>query len=194
MGHWERALAAAIALANAVGPIRAGGRRRALPTGRDAMTATSAALVLATTRPPALGSDDVEQLGATGRQLWTALSEAGAGRVDAAAARVNELLEASRARPVLMRHAAEQPWHLHFTAPGASTGSRWSSDLVAAVAILLGSQDLSRLHTCAAAECDRVLLDTTRSRTQRYCSPSCQNRAKVAAFRARTADPRASDA
>ncbi|MBA2695669.1 MAG: CGNR zinc finger domain-containing protein [Actinobacteria bacterium] len=191
MGHWERALAAAIALANAVGPTHSGGRRQALLEGQDALDVIAEALALATTRPPVLNSDDVEQLTITARQLWGALHEAGAGGVDAAAAQVNELLEVSQARPVLTRHAPDQPWHLHFTTTDTSSGRRWSSDLIVAVAVLLGSQELSRLRTCAAVECDRVLLDATRSHTQRYCSPNCQNRSKVAAFRARATGPQA---
>jgi predicted RNA-binding Zn ribbon-like protein len=42
-----------------------------------------------------------------------------------------------------------------------------------------------RLKRCA--ECERFFLDGTRSRTQRWCSPSCGDRARVRAHRARRA-------
>ena len=42
-----------------------------------------------------------------------------------------------------------------------------------------------RLKRCA--ECDRFFLDSTRSRTQRGCSPRCGDRARVRTHRARRA-------
>jgi len=42
-----------------------------------------------------------------------------------------------------------------------------------------------RLGVCTAPRCDRVYVDTSRNGTRRYCSTSCQNRVKTAAFRAR---------
>jgi predicted RNA-binding Zn ribbon-like protein len=42
-----------------------------------------------------------------------------------------------------------------------------------------------RLGVCTAALCDRVYVDNSRSGTRRFCSTSCQNRVKAAAFRAR---------
>jgi predicted RNA-binding Zn ribbon-like protein len=42
-----------------------------------------------------------------------------------------------------------------------------------------------RLRRCA--ECDRFFLDSTRSRTQRWCSTQCGDRARVRTHRARRA-------
>jgi len=60
------------------------------------------------------------------------------------------------ARPELERHDG-QSWHLHFHAADNSLPNG----------------------------CDRVFVDTSRNGTRRYCSTSCQNRVKTAAFRAR---------
>ena len=49
-----------------------------------------------------------------------------------------------------------------------------------------GSSDLIwRLGVCAADRCDRVFVDVSRNAGKRFCSLSCQNRVKAAAFRGR---------
>lgn len=183
-GHVTGIVAAAVDLANAAGPAWAGGQPHHAPTGAHAQEAVGDALARVTAASLDLGGDDVSDLLATGRQLWRVLSTAAAGDVAEAARLTNALLAAAPARPHLTQHGT-QPWHLHFAPPGSSPGREWSAELVMAVATLLGGAELDRLRTCAAQDCDRVLLDETRSRTQRYCSTTCQNRTKVAAFRAR---------
>ena len=61
----------------------------------------------------------------------------------------------------------------------------WLAELATAVAMLLGSDEVERLRRCEATRCEDVFLDSTRNRTQRFCSTACQNRTKVAAHRAR---------
>lgn len=51
--------------------------------------------------------------------------------------------------------------------------------------------DLVRLGACAADRCVDAYVDTSRATTRRFCSLTCQNRARVAAFRRRTRDPAA---
>jgi len=53
------------------------------------------------------------------------------------------------------------------------------------LAIAVGGEYCDRLGVCTAPHCDRVYVDTSRNGTRRYCSTSCQNRVKTAAFRAR---------
>ena len=48
--------------------------------------------------------------------------------------------------------------------------------------------DLMRLGACAADRCVDAYVDATRATTRRFCSLTCQNRARVAAFRRRTRD------
>ena len=45
--------------------------------------------------------------------------------------------------------------------------------------------ELRRLRTCAADDCDGVLVDLSRNRSKRYCDLGCGNRLAVAAYRAR---------
>lgn len=115
------------------------------------------------------------------REVFEAVS---AGAVDEAARRVNALLVRTGARPALERHDGE-PWHLHFTATDNSLANGWAAGCATGLAVVLGGDLYDRLGVCTAPRCDRVYVDTSRNGTRRYCSTSCQNRVKTAAFRAR---------
>jgi predicted RNA-binding Zn ribbon-like protein len=61
------------------------------------------------------------------------------------------------------------------------------------VGLLVGGvQEATPLGTCEADACVDVYVDRSRSRMRRYCSITCQNRTKVAAFRARRREAAAS--
>ena len=109
---------------------------------------------------------------------------AAVGAVDDAARQVNALLIRTGARPALERHDGE-PWHLHFHAAGDSLPDGWAAGCATGLAVVLGGDLYDRLGVCTAPRCDRVYVDTSRNGTRRYCSTSCQNRVKTAAFRAR---------
>jgi predicted RNA-binding Zn ribbon-like protein len=47
--------------------------------------------------------------------------------------------------------------------------------------------ELSRLSICADDNCAGVVVDLSRNRSKRYCSPTCTNRNAVAAYRERQA-------
>lgn len=49
--------------------------------------------------------------------------------------------------------------------------------------------DLVRLGACEADHCVDTYVDSSRSGTRRFCSLTCQNRARVAAFRQRSRTP-----
>jgi predicted RNA-binding Zn ribbon-like protein len=106
--------------------------------------------------------------------------------VDDAAGQVNALLIRTGARPELERHDGE-PWHLHFHAADGSLPNGWAAGCGTGLAVVLGGELSDRLGVCTAPRCDRVYVDTSRNGTRRYCSTSCQNRVKTAAFRARSA-------
>ena len=108
----------------------------------------------------------------------------GAGDVDDAARQVNALLIRTGARPELKQHDGE-PWHLHFHAADDSLPNGWAAGCGTGLAVVLGGDYRDRLGVCTAPRCDRVYVDTSRNGTRRYCSTSCQNRVKTAAFRAR---------
>ena len=106
------------------------------------------------------------------------------GDLDAAANQVNHLLEVTHARPFLNRHDGE-PWHLHFHGADGTVSTDWVAGCATGLAVVLGSEFHDRLGVCTAPHCDRVYVDTSRNGTRRFCSTSCQNRVKAAAFRAR---------
>ena len=172
--HLKASLLAAIALANTFGSANRQGRPAAPPDG----DAIHAVLRLTTNRVEPVA---VEDYAAGATTLYTALSRL--PEVDGAVDLVNELLRETKAAPQLIRHEGA-PWHLHFGGPGAPGRL---AEFATAVAMLLGSDDVERLRQCEATRCDDLFLDSTRSRTQRFCSTACQNRTKVAAHRARTA-------
>jgi predicted RNA-binding Zn ribbon-like protein len=108
------------------------------------------------------------------------------GDVDTAAGQVNELIAATGAHPRLDRHDGE-PWHLHFHGNEDSLATGWAAGCATGLAVVLGSDLHGRIGVCTAPRCDRVYVDTSRNGTRRFCSTTCQNRVKAAAFRARQA-------
>lgn len=59
-----------------------------------------------------------------------------------------------------------------------------------AVAALLSGADFRHVRKCQGPDCTLWFLDRTKAHSRRWCSPAlCGNRAKVAAFRARSLKP-----
>ncbi len=171
--HLKASLVAAIPLANTFGSAM----RQGKPATSPDTEAVKAVLRLTTNR--AVDADPADY--ASGAQtLYDALS--GLPDLDRAVGLINGLLQDTKAAPQLTRRDGA-PWHLHFGSPDDATG--WLAEFATAVAMFLGSDDVERLRRCEAARCDDLFLDTTRNRTQRFCSTACQNRTKVAAHRAR---------
>src|SRR6478735_7739464 len=52
---------------------------------------------------------------------------------------------------------------------------------------VIRADEMSRLGVCADDGCGGVVLDLSRNRSKRFCSPACSNRNAVAAYRARQA-------
>jgi predicted RNA-binding Zn ribbon-like protein len=104
---------------------------------------------------------------------------------DAAVPIINEILATADARPFLTRHD-EWDWHLHVTPPDAPLAQRMAAEAAMAFLELIRAGDWSRLKSCAAQDCDDVLVDLSKNRSKRYCDEgNCGNRAAVAAYRAR---------
>jgi hypothetical protein len=98
---------------------------------------------------------------------------------------VNALVADARTTPRLTDHDGF-PLHIHYYAPGARLAEHLAADGGMALAFVISVGELSRLTTCAAPGCDRVLVDLSRNRSKRYCdSRTCGNRLHVAAYRAR---------
>lgn len=102
------------------------------------------------------------------------------------AAIVNTLLAAARALPRVVIHD-EFGWHLHATPDDAPLATRMAVEAAMAVADVLRADELGRLRTCEADDCDDVHVDLSRNRSRRFCSTTCGNRMAAAAYRARAA-------
>ncbi|KXP15106.1 CGNR zinc finger domain-containing protein [Tsukamurella pseudospumae] len=110
-----------------------------------------------------------------------------AGHPDEVARLVNEMLAATPQQPRLTRHGAWD-WHLHFTPDDAPLPVRMRAEFAMALVDLVRSGSVDRLKTCAADDCDRVLVDLSKNRSRRFCTEgNCGNRTHVAAYRERRA-------
>jgi predicted RNA-binding Zn ribbon-like protein len=97
------------------------------------------------------------------------------------ASRVTDLLAGAAVRPALVSHGGHiQPSWLV---------KRQRDALLAAAAISLHAQlaehRCDRLGTCGADHCADVYVDASPAGHRRFCSVTCQNRARVAVFRRR---------
>jgi predicted RNA-binding Zn ribbon-like protein len=98
---------------------------------------------------------------------------------------VNDLIADARTTPRLTDHDG-WPLHIHYYAPGSRLAEHLAADGGMALAFVIAAGERQRLATCAAPDCDRVLVDLSRNRSKRYCdSRTCGNRLHVAAYRAR---------
>ncbi|MEJ3403352.1 CGNR zinc finger domain-containing protein [Rathayibacter sp. YIM 133350] len=111
------------------------------------------------------------------RSLWT-LDR------DAAALEVNEILAASRAVPRLVRHDAVD-WHIHATEPNAPLAERILVEAAMALVDVIRSDEMKRLRSCDADDCEGIFFDASKNGSRRFCSTRCGNRMAVRAYRAR---------
>jgi len=161
-------------------------------SGRDYHPPEGADLVVAL--ETALSADDMDT--ATSGQLTEfedyvralrgvfELVDGGAGDLGAACELTNGVLRETGAIPVLASHNGK-PWHLHFHPLDADWAKSWIGPMATGLAMVLGSENWVRLGVCSAPACDAVYVDTSRNGAKRFCSTTCQNRVKAAAFRER---------
>lgn len=173
--YTDRVVGVAAALVNTLTPGEHGGR----PVDTDPdLRPERCATVLG--RPVAAAeAAELTRLAARLRPVFLAAED---GATDRVAELVNALLADYRSAPKLSRHDGE-PWHLHFTS--AVAGTEWGAGCATGLAVVVDSQAAGRLGMCRAEGCDRVYVDVSRNASRRFCSESCLNRTKVAAFRAR---------
>ncbi len=182
--HVDTIVTAAVNLVNAVTPGEARGRGFDQPAGAELRHAVSEALRGERPQGPEITDQDAAKLTAIAAWLRVAIEAVDHGDVDGAALTLNALLAETGARPQLDRHDGE-PWHMHFHGSADSVAQGWAAGCATGLAIVLGTEMYSRLGVCTAPRCDRVYVDVSRNGTRRFCSTSCQNRVKAAAFRAR---------
>lgn len=182
--HVETIVTAAVNLVNAVTPGDAHGREFDQPTGEQLRRAIGEALRAGKPQAPDVTERDAKDLTAVAGWLRVVFDAVSSGDLDAAALTLNALLAETGAHPQLDRHDGE-PWHLHFHGGTDTLAQGWAAGCVTGLAIFLGTEMHDRLGVCTAPRCDRVYVDVSRNGTRRFCSTSCQNRVKAAAFRAR---------
>ncbi|MER7502149.1 CGNR zinc finger domain-containing protein [Nonomuraea pusilla] len=100
---------------------------------------------------------------------------------------VNEMLARSAAYPRLTDHA--HGWHLHYRDDQQPLGAVLFALISVGTAMHLVSRGMDRLGRCAAAGCEAIFADTSRTARQRYCSQPCANRDAVRRHRARHSTP-----
>lgn len=102
-----------------------------------------------------------------------------------AATILNDILSDVSAIPRVSVHHGDP--HLHFDALNA-TPVRWLGSIAAmGLAVVLVDEGLERFGVCASATCDDVFVDSSRNRSRRHCSDTCNTRENVAAYRRRRA-------
>lgn len=179
--HMSDVVGHAVQLINEVTPGERHGRTYERPI--DLVTAVRGALP-PLSRPEHPSAEEAAELADWAGRLRVVVELVAAGDLDGACLELNAIMRESGAMPMLSRHDGE-PWHLHFHAATAAWAVSWAASMATALAIVLGNPSVERLGICNAAGCDRVYVDVSRNGTRRFCSTSCQNRVKAAAFRAR---------
>ncbi len=174
-------------LVNELTPGHRRGRPFDSPAGPERVRATATALGGAGRRTPEVTAEDAAALAghaATMRACFHACDRAQDDDLAQAAATVNAMLRATGARPQL-DPLPGGGWHVHFHGSDDSLAVGWAAGCATGLALAMGSDLAGRLGVCEAERCDRVHVDTSKNGTRRFCSTSCQNRVKAAAYRAR---------
>ncbi|MEV4259412.1 CGNR zinc finger domain-containing protein [Spirillospora sp. NPDC049652] len=107
-------------------------------------------------------------------QLQAVFAASAAGRGELAAERLNELLIQHPVHPQLSAHDGLD-WHLHVN-DGGAVHDVYAARAAMGLAVRVAEQGIDRLRVCPADGCGRVHLDTTKERSQLYCSPECADR------------------
>ena len=184
VSHTDVVVAMAVALVNLLTEGEDRGRTYLPPDGAQRAARLNALFESARSRTR-VNAAEAGSFGPVATGLRPVFTAVAADNVDDAAHRVNDMLAATGAHPVLERHDGE-PWHIHFhPSDETSLAESWAAGCATGLAIVLGGDLYDRLGVCTAPRCDRVYVDTSRNGSRRFCSTACQNRVKAAAFRER---------
>jgi hypothetical protein len=104
--------------------------------------------------------------------------------VDEAANLLNELLTRHAQPPRLTTHGGTSGWHLHVDGHDNGPWGEWllTSSCWALASLLADRQELPG-GLCASPPCRKPFVDFGGGSPQRYCSPRCATRERVAAHR-----------
>jgi predicted RNA-binding Zn ribbon-like protein len=97
---------------------------------------------------------------------------------------VNAVLREGQALPQVVDHDGFG-WHIHAVRHEAPLATRMAVEAAMGFVDVLRSGELDRLKTCAAEDCDDVVVDLSRNRSRRFCDSGCGNRENVRAYRDR---------
>ncbi len=122
------------------------------------------------------------------RELRPILARCWSADKDTVVEIVNQVLRERRALPQLVKHD-QWDYHVHATDPEAPLADRMAVEAAMAMADVIRLDELGRLRICGGEDCDDVYVDLSKNRSRRFCGPTCGNRANVAAYRARRAEP-----
>lgn len=128
---------------------------------------------------------DVEALRALAVLLRPVFEATGQADDEQAVAIVNSILARYPCEPRLIA-VPGHGWTLRLSDPGTPrTVARVGAQIAYTLAVLIDSRDIDRLRVCDAERCDRVFVDQSRQRHQRFCCQRCMSRSKIAAWRAK---------
>ena len=119
------------------------------------------------------------------KRLRAIFAEIRLGEIDAAAILLNDMLGLYPAHPHLAKERGR--WVLHHHPRHATLVPMATAVSAEVLARVVGDGAADRLGTCESDDCDRVFLDGSKNASRRFCSTTCQNRVKAAAFRRRQA-------
>jgi predicted RNA-binding Zn ribbon-like protein len=171
-------------LVNALTPGLDGGHEVALPRGEARQRAVADSLGGAGRRTPVVTAKQATSLAAHAAQMRKVFEAVAADDLGEAARVLNRMLKRTGARPQL-DPLEGGGYHVHFHGTTDSLATGWAAGCATGLALAVGSDLAGRLGVCEAQRCDRVHVDTSKNATKRFCSTSCQNRMKTAAFRQR---------
>jgi predicted RNA-binding Zn ribbon-like protein len=134
-----------------------------------------------------LGEGDAAGFVALAREMHGVFDDLHRGDVDCAAGRLNHLLADHPAHPHLTKEHGR--WRLHHHPVDAALALMWTSICAEAAARMIGAGHAGRFGACEATGCERVFVDVSKNASRRFCSTTCQNRAKAAVFRRRRVAP-----
>lgn len=130
-----------------------------------------------------LAGGDIPGFLALAQHLREVFGDLNHGDLDSAASHLNDLLATHPAHPHLANEHGR--WRLHHHPTDATLIPMWTSICAEGIARVIGHGEADRLGTCEAPLCWRVYLDESKNTSRRFCSTTCQNRVKAAAFRRR---------
>lgn len=127
-----------------------------------------------------LSVPEIDRLLASGARIAVVLAT---GPQEAFLDALAALLDEQDIRPVLTRHDGTP--HLHYARPGASISAWLTAVAVASLVTHVCRHGRTRIRQCAATDCQRWYVDSSRNRSRRYCRHSCASRTTVGSYRLR---------